>query len=35
MTARNRFGGSATWAERLGTAAMFAWWALTIGGLLL
>jgi len=26
---------SAGWAERIGNAAVFAWWALTIGGLLL
>lgn len=28
-------GSSASWAERLGTTAVFAWWVLTIGGLLL
>jgi hypothetical protein len=31
----NSFSSSAGWAERLGTTAVFAWWVLTIGGLLL
>jgi hypothetical protein len=34
MSARKRCVGSATWVERLGTAALFAWWVLAIGGLL-
>ncbi len=35
MSVRNRVISSAGWAERLGTAAVLAWWALTISGLLL
>jgi hypothetical protein len=35
MNGRNRLIGSAGWAERLGIGAVFAWWVLTIGGLLL
>jgi hypothetical protein len=34
MSARKRYAGSATWVERLGTAALLAWWVLAIGGLL-
>ena len=30
-----KVGRSAGWMERLGTTAVFAWWVLTIGGLLL
>jgi hypothetical protein len=33
MNAGRRPVGSARWAERLGTAALFAWWVLSIGGL--
>jgi hypothetical protein len=35
MSKRNGFSGSAGWVERFGTTAVFAWWMLTIGGLLL
>lgn len=35
MATGSRIAGSATWAERLGTAAMLAWWVLTTGALLL
>jgi hypothetical protein len=35
MIPRRRLIGGAGWAERLGTTAVFAWWLLTIGGLLL
>lgn len=35
MNAGNRLFGSARWAERLGTAALLAWWVLSVGGLLL
>ena len=34
MNERNGFG-SAGWVERFGTTAVFAWWVLTIGGILL
>lgn len=34
MNERNGFGGSAGWVERFGTTAVFAWWVLTIGGIL-
>jgi hypothetical protein len=35
MSERDRLVGSAGWAERLGSAAVFAWWMLTIAGILL
>lgn len=35
MNERFSMGGGAHWADRLGTTAVFAWWLLTTGGLLL
>jgi hypothetical protein len=32
---RLNIGSSAGWADRLGTTALFAWWLLAIGGILL
>jgi hypothetical protein len=34
MKDRLDFGGTARWADRLGTTAVFAWWLLTLGGVL-
>jgi hypothetical protein len=30
-----KIGRSAGWVDRLGTTAVFAWWVLSIGGLLI
>jgi hypothetical protein len=35
MSKRLNIGTSAGWADRLGTAAVFAWWVLAISGMLL
>ncbi len=32
---RNTLVGGSDWAERFGTTALFAWWILVIGGILL
>ncbi len=35
MNERFSVSRSAVWADRLGTTAVFAWWVLMVGGLLL